>query len=412
MKDLLFAALILSGSLLSGSAIGQKRADTLQYPNEKVIVETDSSIKFSQGGRYNFNRFWDNWFVTAGAGGQIFFGNEDGLKPVGKRITATYELSVGKWVHPALGFRVKIGGGPVKGYSSGKLTSIGHSLIVGGADADGIFTQKWNQFYGELDFLVDLNNAIGGYKRERLYSAVFYAGVGIAKASDQPKNDGDRTAMATLGLLNRFRVAKNFDLNLEIKNAFVDHTYDREESNKNFETFLGVTAGITYRFGQAGDRLFKKPISSVTAIQSSYNHLPAIPAREPARERDTLIQPEIIREKETVVEKKVTLTQPIAVFFELGSSTITGTAKVNLSFAADVIKSSGGARFRLIGSADRATATPKYNQALSTRRSNSVRDYLVKILMVDPGQLIIEPRGGIDQYSPTKVNRTVIIRQD
>jgi len=107
MKHLLFAAAML----LSGYVIGQKRTDTLDYPNEKVIVETDSTTTTYPGTRFMYNTFWQNWFISAAAGGQVYFGDEDQMKPLGKRITATYEAAFGKWVHPAIALRFKMGGG-------------------------------------------------------------------------------------------------------------------------------------------------------------------------------------------------------------------------------------------------------------------------------------------------------------
>src|SRR6201995_6170598 len=82
MKNLLIVAM-----LLSVSAMGQKRTDTVAYPNEKLIIETDSITTVKPAGGYMFNGFWDNWFVSAGAGAQVFFGNQNGLKPIPKRLT-------------------------------------------------------------------------------------------------------------------------------------------------------------------------------------------------------------------------------------------------------------------------------------------------------------------------------------
>ncbi|MBN9384088.1 MAG: OmpA family protein [Chitinophagaceae bacterium] len=400
---------LLISVLLSYSAVwGQKRVDTLVYPNEKVIVETDSTSTRLPGGRIMFNSFWDNWFVSAGAGGQVFFGNEDDLKPLGKRITATYEGAVGKWIHPVFGLRAKLGGGVVKGYSTGKLPSIGHSLIVGNPDADGIYTQRWHHLYIEGDVLVDLGNAIGGYKQDRLYSPIVFIGAGAAFVQNQPKHDGDRSAMFTFGVINKFRLTKQFDANLEIKNAMVDHTYDREESQKNYESFLAVTAGITYHFGQGNNWGFNKGAGAQVVVQRTVTHIPTIPVRE--KITDTVIRQETVRE--VTVERKLVLTHPMAIFFELDKADISDRAKVNLAFVADIIKSGKGAKFRLIGSADKKTATPAHNQALSVRRCNAVRDYLVKVLVVDPDQLIIDPIGGIDRFKPAMVNRAVIISQE
>jgi outer membrane protein OmpA-like peptidoglycan-associated protein len=394
--------------LFCSTVWGQRRVDTLVYPNEKVIIETDSSSTKLPGGRIMFNSFWDNWFASAGMGGQVYFGDEDGIKPLGKRITATYEAAVGKWLHPVIGLRAKLGGGVVKGYSTGKLPTIGHSLIVGNPDADGIFTQRWHQLYIEGDMLVDLGNAIGGYKGDRLYTPIVFLGFGAAFAQNQPKNNGDRTAMLSFGVINKFRLTRYFDANLEIKNSMVDQSYDREQSQKYYESFLAVTAGITYHFGQSGSWGFNRGAGARVVIQRTVTHIPIVPIRETTI--DTVIRQETVRE--VTVEKKLVLTHPMAIFFDLDKAEISDRGMVNLAFVADIIKSSKGVRFRLVGSADKKTATPAHNKALSLRRCNAVRDYLVKVLVVDPDQLIVDPIGGIDRFAPARVNRAVIISQE
>jgi outer membrane protein OmpA-like peptidoglycan-associated protein len=410
MKILLYVALLSSGLIASGSTYAQKRVDTLVYPNEKVIVETDSTTATYPGKQYTFNTFWKNWFIYGGAGGQVYFGDEDQIKPLGKRITATFEGAIGKWVHPAVGLRFKMGGGVVKGYSTGTLPSIGHSLIVGGPDANGIYLQRWHQLYLEGDIMVDLTNAFGGYKPGRLYHAIVTAGAGIAYAQNQPRHDGDRTSLFQFGFLNKFRINRNWDIDLEIKDAVVNQNYDREQSQKYYESFLGVTVGVTYNFGQSGEWPFLKGGGSKTVIQRTDTHIPTVPVVVESRSTDTVIKQETVRE--VTVEKQLVLSHPIAIFFDVDKYNITDKAKVNLAFVADIIKSSKGARFKLIGSADSKTASPKYNQKLSYKRSVAVREYLVQVLQVDPEQLILDPIGGIDKYSAIDVNRAVIIRQE
>jgi len=394
----------------NGIASAQKKTDTLIYPHEKVIVETDSITTLTPGRRFAFNSFWDNWFVSAGVGGDLFFGNQNYLKSWTKRVTPTYDISIGKWLHPVFGLRAKAGGGPGKAFTTKDLPAIGTYLTTGAPDEQGVYTEKWNQLYGEIDLMLNLSNMISGYKYTRFYSAIFYIGAGAAKVLDQPKNDGDRTAMGTLGLINQFRINNYFDVNLEIKDAFVSSTYEREANDKTYMTFDAATIGITYHFGKGGDRPFQKQFSTKTVVQSTYTHLPDIAAKVPDENKPQ--EPVILPGKDVVIERTHTLIYPVAIFFELDKADISGRAKVNLAFVADIIKASAGAKFRLIGSADSRTATPEHNQELSSRRSNAVRDYLVKVLQVDPDQLIVDPIGGIDRYSPAMVNRTVIIQQE
>ncbi len=402
MKKLLIVTLCVS----STAAMAQKRVDTLVYPKEKIVVETDSStVQTSMGGAYAFNEFWSNWYISAGGGANVFWGNEQGLKPFGKRITPTLEFAFGKWIYPAIGFRGRFGGGLVKSYSTGTLPSQGHSLIVGGPDADGVYSMRWHHVYGEVDIMVDLFNAIWGYNRVRFYSAIPYLGAGVSIVQHQPSHDGDRTTMGIGGLYNKFRITDHFDLSLDLRHAIVKQTVDRQISGLDFEAYSMVTAAITYHFGKAGQKIFGMPASTSTIVSKTYRPLPQLPVKD-----TTTIRQETIRE--VIVEKRHSLTQPMAVFFNVNSAEITDRTKINLAFAADIIKTSGGAKFRLIGSADSKTASTEYNNRLSAKRSKAVMDYLVQILLVDPNQLVLDPVGGIDIFKPKEVNRAVIIRQE
>ena len=49
----------------------------------------------------------------------------------------------------------------------------------------------------------------------------------------------------------------------------------------------------------------------------------------------------------------------------------------------------------MVGYADRETAYPEYNQKLSERRVNAVRDYLVDECGIDPSRLVMDARGKV-----------------
>jgi len=409
-KRTLMKNLLIIGLLMSVSAMGQKRTDTVAYPNEKLIIETDSLTTVKPAGGYMFNGFWDNWFVAGGIGAQVFWGNENDLKPMGKRITPTYEGSVGKWVHPYYGFRGKMGGGEIKSFSTGTLPVQGRkSLIVGGPDEHGVYNMKWHHLYGEVDFMVDLMNIIGGYKPDRFYSAIPYVGAGLDFVHDQPKHDADRSATGVLGVINRFRISRSFDANLEFRGALVKQTFDRQVSGVDFEALSTLSVGIAWRIGSGGKRPFRQATNISTIVERRL--VGEIPLRKDSivrLNRDSIVQ--VIRD--SIAGTRHVLAGPVAIFFEKNKSDITGASKVNLAFIADIIKGSGGAKFMLTGSADSYTATPDYNLQLSVRRSKAVKDYLTQVLMVDPAQLILDPVGGIDRYNPAYVNRVVIIRQE
>lgn len=66
----------------------------------------------------------------------------------------------------------------------------------------------------------------------------------------------------------------------------------------------------------------------------------------------------------------------------------------------------------MVGYADRETAYPEYNQKLSERRVNAVRDYLVDECGIDPSRLVMDARGDKERVynEDYRWNRVVVMR--
>ena len=93
MRKLLFTlALDTSATLAS---------DQGAVANETVIVTNPNKYQVVT------NRFFDNWFVSVGAGGQVFMGKDDAAGKFGSRIAPSLNVSFGNWFTPAAGFRVQ-----------------------------------------------------------------------------------------------------------------------------------------------------------------------------------------------------------------------------------------------------------------------------------------------------------------
>ena len=71
-------------------------AQTSEAVEEKVEYSTDKY-------KVETNRFWDNWFISAGAGAQIYFGDHDKQQSFGKRLAPALDVAVGKWFTPGIG---------------------------------------------------------------------------------------------------------------------------------------------------------------------------------------------------------------------------------------------------------------------------------------------------------------------
>lgn len=83
-------------------------AQTSEAVEEKVEYSTDKY-------KVETNRFWDNWFVSVGGGGQIYFGDHDKQIDLNKRIAPALDIAVGKWFTPGIGIRLMYSGLKSKG---------------------------------------------------------------------------------------------------------------------------------------------------------------------------------------------------------------------------------------------------------------------------------------------------------
>ncbi len=365
----------------------------LTIVNESFNQWVDSVTVTKEGSRFVNNGFWDNWFLQAGVGAQVYFGQQDSHAALKSRITPVFDLSLGKWLNPAYGLRVQAGGWKVKGFS----TDI-NAYTVGEPCEEGYYTQKWDQFYVHGDFMLNLSNAIWGYRADRFYNLQPYIGAGYAQAVNADR--GNRSALFAAGVINSFRLCDNFDVNVEVKASAVTDDYDDQSSRRIADCFASASVGLTWKIGKkAGPRPFHREMRANTYITRVY-------------------KPDVQVVKEVVVEQKIVecpssdvLNTQVAIFFDIESAHITERGKLNVSYAADMIKAGEG-KFRIVGMADSNTGPKAFNQKLSEKRAEAVRDLLVNQYGVSADKLIVEALGGVDYQKPGYVNRSVIIRPE
>ena len=66
---------------------------------QKENRDTDGSIL---RGPYETNSFWSNWYIGVGGGINIYEGEFDNKTSVGNRIAPALDVSLGKWITPAI----------------------------------------------------------------------------------------------------------------------------------------------------------------------------------------------------------------------------------------------------------------------------------------------------------------------
>lgn len=348
------------------------------------------------------NKFWDNWFISAGAGAEMLLGNGDAHYGIGDRISPTFNVALGKWFTPGLGLRLQYSGFEGKGARKGY-----GSFAKGTPDASGYYDQKFHYMNLHGDVLFNLNALIGGYNPNRVYEVIPYLGAGFTHSYSGVTKS--QALAVNAGIINKFRVSPVLDVNLELSGMMAEGKFDRELGGKHdFDGVVSATIGLTYHFKQRG---FQKPIASKDLISEAElrdlrNKMNSMAAENQSLRDQLNRKPDVVAE--TVV-KNVGDVTPYMVFFEINSAKISDKETVNIGHLAEYMKKYPDLKVQLFGYADKATGTSAINQKLSAQRAEAVANMLVEKYGISRSRLATEGEGGVDKFQKIYLNRMVLI---
>lgn len=358
---------------------------------------------------YITNGAWDNWFIQGGAGVNMYLGGQNGGKFLHRNVMV-YDIAVGKWTTPTIGFRLQYNNSRARQYASvpaGPYADFGLK--------DGVYLQKFNFQNLHADVLWNLSSEFGGYNQNRLYEAVVYAGFGVARAASIRNHQGPTNYeyAANFGLINKFRISNAFDINLELRSTILPSSFDGVICCKNdrINVMAAATAGLTYRFGRPKGFMKASDLRLAPVVlkdEAEINRLKESLAQQQAL--NNRLQEELRGRKapETVVMREGT-PSVYNLFFTIGRSTLDAKNLANLESAAKMIKDNPSKTFRIETYADKQTGSARRNQELTEQRAKFVFDRLVA-LGVNPDQLVKVPNGAtIQPFSQQELNRVAII---
>ncbi len=358
-------------------------------------------------GPYLTNGFFDNWFISAGGGVQVFFGEFDGDLDFGKRLAPALDVSLGKWITPAVGVRAQYAGLSVKGAVKGAQGRYREGAI----DCPNCYKEKFNMFNLHGDFLWNISNTIGGYRADRLWEFIPFIGVGYARSWKEDVDPVIKEVGFSTGLINKVRITPAVDINLELRTLLVNERFDGLSIGEGIEELVSATVGLTYNFPKRGFNRPEKPIiPDYTPYTSKISDLEKQIADSDAKARKLADDLNTEKNKKpATVTKTEYITAPMAIFFPINVSKLTEKDLINLGNFADMIKKSGN-KFKIMGSADKATGNKKINMRLSQERANRVYDALVNKFGVNPSQLEVIAKGDENEpFGKPVLNRVVIL---
>ncbi|NDW09295.1 OmpA family protein [Dysgonomonas sp. 520] len=349
------------------------------------------------------NGFWSNWFIGAGAKGNVYvngaFKNADLLSTP----SLGGEFFVGKWFSPVFGARLTVEGGGLHpfydGYPDKKDVTMGHQEYLA----------------GHVDAMVNLTNFFCGYKPGRFYNFIPYAGIGVGHGfKNEWKKWDNNSIFFSAGLMNTFRLSNRFSFFLTIGGSIVDDQFDGNEGGDwNWEGLAQGTAGFTVNLGKtewAPATLWDQGLiddlnRTINSQQREIDDLKKRPTRCPE-----------VKTCPPCVEKEVVTVgefNPNVVFFRMGSAVIDKNQEINVYNTAEYMKANSDAKVKVVGYADKKTGSASRNMVLSEKRAKAVANALINKYGISEDRVAVEWKGASEQpYEINEWNRVAIVFAD
>lgn len=370
---------------------------------ETVVTETIETVQLEQVPckTHYYSSASQNWFIQIGAGIQSPF--VENYLPDGKEkhhLSVNYNFAFGKWMSPYLGWRLSFMGGPIHwdnhNFSKAKMVN------------------------GNFDLMWDMCNSLGGVNSRRVFSIVPFVGLGgtfawdfKAPASNDINKDGkikrnQWTLPVSAGLQLRFRLCKYVDFFAEGRASFYGDNFNNCTYGDPVDVNLSCTGGFTFNIGGSDFNTYNPCdyLSYINSINNQVNDLRGALAGTTAALAAAEAQLPCPDVQVTEVNAPTLMS---TVRFTINSSAITPEEQVNVYNIAQWMKANQGQNVAIVGYADKDTGTAQYNQALSQRRAQAVRDMLVNNYGINPDRLTILAQGSAVQPYPDNNNWNRIV---
>lgn len=351
----------------------------------------------SQKETVSLNKFWDNWFISAGGGIQTFVG-ENYKTTLGHDMTNTdfwtpaVNLSIGKWFTPVIGLRVQ-------GY--------GWSLYNTARSKAENDDKKLQFIGGHGDIMFNLNNLFGTYNPNRFFTVTPWLGAGYVQTLSNDYYSRARNLTVNGGVLFGFRLSSAIDLNLEVQGFMVGDDFNGATGGVSYDGVAAATLGLTYKFKKRDfevcqpmdQELINRLNGEINTLRNDLNAClaktcPPCPA---------------CPKQETVVQKADCPAAVGVVKFALGSSVITNDQQINVYNAADYLKNNPSVNLKVVGYADKKTGSASINMKLSEQRAKAVTKMLVNKYGIPENRIETSWDGDkVQPYSTNEWNRVVI----
>lgn len=362
------------------------------------------------------NRFWDNWEISAGFGSSTLdIATKASSKNPGKffdRNSWNANFAVTKWFSPIVGARVQLDGGQYQNYAFNKQL-FGNDLY------------QTPYVFVHADAMLNLSNWIGGYREDRVYYAVPYAGFGYTAMSWTKESVGGYNGefAVTAGLLNKFRVCRQIDIQLDVRTwLFPEQGLPQQvQSGGRYAFAFSASVGVAYRFNNRGwsKAYSQKEVDGYLGEIERMKEAAAMADNTLAAANDKISDLEdanarLLEELEACRKqpKQYVVAVDQILFFAIGEATLDNYAKATLDSYIAAVKDTN-TDMTITGYADRETGSAKRNEEISKLRAEAVESYIVNA-GIDADRITVKWVGdtevAFDEPHGAAVNRCVVIK--
>ena len=245
------------------------RVDTISHV-DTLYVQPADTLKPERPFGLNKQNRWNNWFITLGVGPGIFQGDHNVDAPWKDRIYPAFDLSMGKWIYPALGVRAGVNLDMVHSYYNANPSNpnplaykdgqLWYGEFVHGAspnephaECPWLYRMDYRSWNFHADVMMNFSSFMWSPYTRRIWNLIGYAGVGCIANWDSGDHDWFNYATSlNVGLMNSFRINEHFDINLDLRLKRFSDDYNCFRQGRGGDGMVNLYIGGTWHFIRRG----------------------------------------------------------------------------------------------------------------------------------------------------------------
>ncbi len=211
-----------------------------------------------------------NWFITFAGGPGIFQGDHNVDAVWKDRLYPAFDLSIGKWIYPALGFRAGVNLDVLHNYYNANASRPNplaykdgreyYGEFVHGASPDRpyaerpwLYKMRYNAWNFHADVMINFSSFMWAPYDHRVWNLIGYAGVGCIANWDNGAHDWFNYAASwNVGILNSFRITEHFDINLDLRLKKFSDDFNCFRQGRSMDGITTLMIGGTWHFTKRG----------------------------------------------------------------------------------------------------------------------------------------------------------------